>query len=60
MKRNFVFIVSIIIILAFVWLVTSIGLQYNKSKSNNLNIQNEFFYNIQIDFTKNSIKSKTD
>lgn len=32
MKRNLIFVIAVIIILAFFWLITSMAIQYNKSK----------------------------
>ena len=41
MKHTFAFIFGIVLLVAFIWLATTVSLQYNKSKENDekLNVQ---------------------
>lgn len=44
MKHTFAFIFGIILLVAFIWLATTITLQYNNSKENDLKLSMDCLY----------------
>ena len=54
MRRRFILVIGILIFIAFIWLVTTVGIQ-SSFKKNERAVINHFSQNISIDNTVNLV-----